>query len=214
MVFDKVTFGAGQMAMSVWTESFQSTVVDHRVASVTFTGCTFNGNWIQNGKFGAEKLSIQNCTFNTHENTGYKNNSNPIWIQNLGQCNVTIEGCTVNAVRPFKLWEGNASGTVAIRNNTFNMSNFADAAGDDIYKNVAVMFCGTTESVKLGNVEISGNTVTGTATGFISFYDNLTQYPSMNDGATFRLYDNTLNGVEESVIWKSNTVWKPTYVTE
>ena len=215
VVFDKVTFGAGQMAMSMWTESHvQSMTVTHRVASVTFDGCTFNGNWIQNGAFGADEMVIKDSTFNIHENVGYKNNSNPVWIQNMGQCNVTIEGCTVNAVRPIKLWEGTASGTVTIKNNTFNMRNFADATGDDAYKNVAIMFCGTKEQVKLGNVEISGNTVTGDATGFICFYNNSTQYPTMADGSTFKLSGNTLNGVAKSVLWKSNTVWMPGYVTE
>ena len=213
VVFDKVTFGAGQMAMSMWTESrVQSMTVAHRVASVTFDGCTFNGNWIQNGASGADEMVIKNSTFNIHENVGYKNNSNPVWIQNMGQCNVTIEGCTVNAVRPIKLWEGNASGTVTIKNNKFNMSNFADAAGDDAYKNVAIMFCGTKEQVKLGNVEITGNTVTGDATGFICFYNNSTQYPTMADGSTFKLSGNTLNGVKESVLWKTATEWKPNYV--
>ena len=215
VVFDKVTFGAGQMAMSMWTESHvQSMTVTHRVASVTFDGCTFNGNWIQNGAFGADEMVIKDSTFNIHENVGYKNNSNPVWIQNMGQCNVTIEGCTVNAVRPIKLWEGTASGTVTIKNNTFNMSNFAGAAGDDAYKNVAIMFCGTKEQVKLGNVEITGNTVTGNATGFICFYNDSTQYPSMNTGATFKLSGNTLNGATESVLWKSSTEWKPNYVNQ
>ena len=216
VVFDKVTFGAGQMAMSMWTETHvQSMTVPHRIASVTFDGCTFNGNWIQNGAFGADEMVIKNSTFNIHENVGYKNNSNPVWIQNMGQCNVTIEGCTVNAVRPIKLWEGTARGTVTIKNNTFNMSNFADATGDDAYKNVAIMFCGTKEQVKLGNVEITGNTVTGNATGFICFYNNSTQYPSMNTSATFKLSGNTLPVcVAESVLWKSNTGWQPDYVTK
>ena len=215
VIFEKVNFGAGQMAMSMWTESHvASMTVPHRVASVTFDSCTFNGNWIQNGAFGADEMVVKNCTFNVHENTGYKNNSNPIWIQNLGRCNVTIEGCTINAVRPIKLWEGTASGSVTIKNNTFNMSNFVDATGGDAYKNVAVMFCGTTEQVKLGNVEITGNTVTGSATGFVCFYDNSTQHPSMADGATFKLSGNTLNGAKESVIWKTNTEWKPSYVNQ
>ena len=215
VIFEKVNFGAGQMAMSMWTEpNVASMTVPHRVASVTFDGCTFNGNWIQNGAFGADEMVVKNCTFNVHENTGYKNNSNPIWIQNLGRCNVTIEGCTINAVRPIKLWEGTASGSVTIKNNTFNMSNFVDATGEDAYKNVAVMFCGTTEQVKLGNVEITGNTVTGSATGFVCFYDSSTQHPSMADGATFKLSGNTLNGAKESVIWKTNTEWKPSYVNQ
>ena len=222
VVFDKVTFGAGQMAMSMWTESgVQSMTVPHRIASVTFDGCTFNGNWIQNGAFGADEMVVKNCTFNKYENTaginsdGFnnKNNSNPIWIQNMGQCNVTIEGCTVNAVRPIKLWEGTASGTVTIKSNTFNMSK-CSIDSDNTHKNIAVMFCGTKEQVKLGSVEITGNTITGDATGFICFYDKVDHYPTMADSATFKLSGNTLNGVKESVLWKTATEWKPTYVTE
>ena len=222
VVFDKVTFGAGQMAMSMWTESHvQSMTVPHRIASVTFDSCTFNGNWIQNGAFGADEMVVKNCTFNKYENTaginsdGFnnKNNSNPIWIQNMGRCNVTIEGCTVNAVRPIKLWEGTASGTVTIKNNTFNMSK-CSIDSDNTHKNIAVMFCGTKEQVKLGNVEISGNTVTGDATGFICFYNKVDHYPTMADGATFKLSGNTLNGVKESVLWKTATEWKPTYVNQ
>ena len=222
VVFDKVTFGAGQMAMSMWTESgVQSMTVPHRIASVTFDGCTFNGNWIQNGAFGADEMVVKNCTFNKYENTaginsdGFNNkhNSNPIWIQNMGQCNVTIEGCTVNAVRPIKLWEGTASGTVTIKSNTFNMSK-CSIDSDNTHKNIAVMFCGTKEQVKLGSVEITGNTVTGDATGFICFYDKVDHYPTMADSATFKLSGNTLNGVKESVLWKTATEWKPTYVTE
>ena len=222
VVFDKVTFGAGQMAMSMWTEpSVQSMTVPHRIASVTFNGCTFNGNWIQNGAFGADEMVVKNCTFNKYENTaginsdGFnnKNNSNPIWIQNMGQCNVTIEGCTINAVRPIKLWEGTASGTVTIKSNIFNMSK-CSIDSDNTHKNIAVMFCGTKEQVKLGNVEITGNTVTGDATGFICFYDKVDHYPTMADGATFKLSDNTLNSVKESVLWKTATEWKPDYVNQ
>lgn len=222
VIFEKVNFGAGQMAMSMWTEpNVASMTVPHRVASVTFDGCTFNGNWIQNGAFGADEMVVKNCTFNQYENTaginsnGFdnKNNSNPIWIQNLGQCNVTIEGCTINAVRPIKLWEGTSSGSVTIKNNTFNMSK-CSIDNENTHKNIGVMFCGTTEQVKLDNVEITGNTVTGSATGFVSFYDKDTQYPSMAAGATFKLSGNTLNGVKESVLWKTDREWTPDYVNQ
>ena len=207
VIFEKVNFGAGQMAMSMWTESgVASMTVPHRVTSVTFDSCTFNGNWIQNGAFGADEMVVKNCTFNVHENTGYKNNSNPIWIQNLGRCNVTIEGCTINAVRPIKLWEGTASGSVTIKNNTFNMSK-CSIDDENTHKNIGVMFCHST----LDNVVVSGNTVKGDATALICFY-NTTTCPTMNDGATFKLAGNTLNGVKESVLWNTATEWTPDYV--
>ena len=217
VTFEKVNFGAGQMAMSMWTEpNVASMTVPHRVASVTFDSCTFNGNWIQNGAFGADEMVVKNCTFNKYENTaginsdGFdnKNNSNPIWIQNLGQCNVTIEGCTINAVRPIKLWEGTASGSVTIKNNTFNMSK-CSIDTENTHKNIGVMFCQST----LDNVVVSGNTVKGDATALICFY-NKTTCPTMNDGATFKLAGNTLNGVKESVLWKTVTEWTPDYVNQ
>ena len=219
VTFEKVSFGAGQMAVGVWSEAgVQSMTVPHRVASVAFHGCTFNGNWLQNGAIGADEMIMKNCTFNKYENTagiksdGFntKNNSNPVWIQNLGQCNVTIEGCTVNAVRPIKLWEGVASGSVTIKNNTFNMDK-CSIDTDVTHKNVAVMFCGG----KLDNVEITGNTVTGNATALICFYDKDTHCPTMNDGASFKLSDNVLNGAAaESVLWKTTTKWTPHYVNK
>ena len=206
------------MAVGVWSEAgVQSMTVPHRVASVAFHGCTFNGNWLQNGAIGADEMVMKNCTFNKYENTagiksdGFdtKNNSNPIWIQNLGQCNVTIEGCTINAVRPIKLWEGEAGGAVTIRNNTFNMDK-CSIDTDATHKNVAVMFCGG----KLDNVEITGNTVTGNATALICFYDKDTHCPTMNDGASFKLSGNILNGAAESVLWKTTTKWTPNYVNK
>ena len=219
VTFEKVNFGVGQMAVGVWSEAgVQSMTVPHRVASVTFHSCTFNGNWLQNGAIGADEMVMKNCTFNKYENTagiksdGFdtKNNSNPIWIQNLGQCNVTIEGCTINAIRPIKLWEGEAGGAVTIRNNTFNMDK-CSIDTDATHKNVAVMFCGG----KLDNVEITGNTVTGNATALICFYDKDTHCPTMNDGASFKLSGNVLNGAAaESVLWKTTTKWTPDYVNK
>ena len=218
VTFEKVSFGAGQMAVGVWSEAgVQSMTVPHRVASVTFHSCTFNGNWLQNGAIGADEMIMKNCTFNKYENTagiksdGFdtKNNSNPVWIQNMGQCDVTIEGCTVNAVRPIKLWEGVASGSVTIKNNTFNMDK-CSIDTDATHKNVAVMFCGG----KLDNVEITGNTVTGNATALICFYNKDTHCPTMNDGASFKLSGNILNGAAESVLWKTTTKWTPNYVNK
>ncbi len=210
VTFSNVTFGEGQMTVSAWTETgVASMTVDHHIASVTFDKCTFKGNWLQNGAVNAGKLLIKDCTFEKYVNTKNANSSNPIWIQNLGKCDATVEGCTFNAIRPIKLWEGNASGTVTIKNNTFNMSNVEGATGEDAYKNVAIMF--STTNWKLGNVEVSGNTVTGVATAFICFYNETC--PTMADGATFTVSGNTLNGAELSVKWKSNTEYKPDFVT-
>ena len=209
VIFDKVNFGAGQMMVSMWSEKgVQSMTVAHRIANVTFDGCTFNGNWIQGGDIGTNELVIKNSTFNKYENTAKPNNSNPVWVQN-NNGNVTIEGCTINAVRPIKLWESNGSGTATIKNNTFIMSK---CTGDtaDTHKNIGVMFC----QGKLNNVEITGNTVKGDATALICFYNDGENYPTMNDGATFKLSGNILNGAKESVIWKTATEWKPDYVTK
>ena len=203
VVFEKVTFGTGQMMVSMWTESgVQSMTVAHRVASVTFDSCTFNGNWLQGGDVGTKELVIKNSTFNKYENTAKPNNSNPIWVQN-NNGNVTIEGCIINAVRPIKLWESNGSGTATIKDNTFIMSKCTGDT-DDTHKNIGVMFC----QGKLDNAEVTGNTVKGDATALICFYNKST-YPTMNTGATFKLSGNTcLDGAKESVVWKSNeTLW-------
>lgn len=208
-IFDTVIFGEGQMAMSMWTESHvQSMTVSHRLASVTFNGCTFKGNWLQNGAFGADEMTITGCTFEKHENTagiknGFdcKNNSNPIWIQNMGQTNVTIEGCTINAVRPIKLWENDVSGTAVIKDNVFDMSK-CSIDNDSTHKNIAVMF--STINWSLGNVEISGNTVKGDATALVCFGD--ASKVKMAEGATFKISNNKLaDDVKALVTWKSNT---------
>lgn len=210
VTFEKVTFGAGQMTLSMWTEAgVQSMTVAHRVASVTFDGCTFNGNWLQGGDAGANELVFKNSIFSKYENTADANQSNPIWIQN-NNGNVTIEGCIFNAVRPIKLWESNGSGTATIKNNTFIMSK---CTGDteDTHKNIGIMFC----QGKLNNTEVTGNTVKGDATALICFYNDGANYPTLNEGATFKLSGNTmLDGAKESVLWKTTTEWKPDYVNK
>ena len=217
VTFQNVTFKAGQMSMAMWTESgVQSMTVAHRIASVTFDGCTFEGNWLQNGNFGAEEMVIKNSKFALHENEGRinadgfdnKNNSNPIWIQNMGQCNVTIENCLFEAVRPIKLWEGNASGTIVIKNNTFEMA-LCSIDNENTNKNVAIMFSTLNTGFGYGNIEVSGNTVKGNATAFMSFYN--TTCPAMAEGATFTVAGNTLNGTKLGTVWKSAEYWMPSF---
>lgn len=217
VTFSEVTFEAGQMSMSVWNEiGVQSMTVAHRIAKIVFDGCTFKGNWLQNGNVGAEEMVIENCKFALRENEGgiaangfdNRNNSNPIWIQNMGQCNVTIENCEFEAVRPIKLWEGAASGTIVIKNNTFDMSPCSiDTANTN--KNVAIMFSTLASGFGYGNIEVSGNTVKGNATAFMSFFN--TTCPAMAEGATFTVSDNTLNGAQLGVVWKSAEYWMPSF---
>ena len=207
VTFSKVAFGAGQMAMGVWTESFQSTVVNHRVVSITFDGCTFKGNWIQNGRVEADKLTFTGCTFEKYENTKDVNTSSPIWIQGIGNCDVLIEGCTFNAVRPIKLWENDATGATVIKGNTFNMSK-ATGDSDDTHKNIGIMFC----KCNPDSVEVTGNTVTGDASGLMCVYSEDYQ-PTMKEGETINVSDNTLpSGVNESVMWKSAEKFEPDYI--
>ena len=218
VTFSGVTFEAGQMSMSVWNETgVQSMTVAHRIEKIVFDGCTFKGNWLQNGNVGAKEMVINNCKFALHENEGgiaaggfnNKNNSNPIWIQNMGQCNVTIENCEFVAVRPIKLWEGGASGTIVIKNNTFDMSPCSiDTEDTNKNKNVAIMFSTLGSGFGYGNIEVSGNTVKGNATAFLSFFN--TTCPAMAEGATFTVSGNTLNGAKLGVVWKSAEYWMPT----
>ena len=217
VTFQNVTFKAGQMSMAMWTESgVQSMTVAHRIAKVTFDGCTFEGNWLQNGNLGAEEMVIKNSKFALRENEGginadgfnNKNNSNPIWIQNIGQCNVTIENCLFEAVRPIKLWEGQASGTIAIKNNTFEMA-LCSIDDENTNKNVAIMFSTLDSGFGYGNIEVTGNTVKGTATALMSFYN--TTCPAMAEDATFTVAGNTLNGTQLGTVWKSAEYWMPSF---
>lgn len=206
VTFQGVTFGEGQMAVGAWSESFQSTVVDHRISSITFNGCKFYGNWLQDGSVGTDTMSFVNkCIFYKYENTVDSNNSNPIWIQNMGHCDVTFDNCEVNACRPLKLWENNVSGDVVIKNTTFNMSK---GSGDDesTHKNVAIMF--SKINWELGDIEIKDNTVLGDATGLICFYDK--NDFRMSAGSSFTVSNNQLPaGAETSVKWKDSAAYGP-----
>lgn len=207
VTFKNVIFGAGMMGMGVWNESVASMSVDHRVAGVTFDNCTFNGNWIQNGSFGSDKMVIKNSTFNVHENTAFPKNSNPIWIQNMGHTNVTIDGCTINAVRPIKLWESFASGDITITNNTFNMSLLdVDVKNNDIHRNIGIMFRNTT----LTKVTITGNTLTGKdATALFCRDDDC--IPPVADDAVINISGNKIpSWAKLSAVYKSGDDWQLT----
>ena len=195
-----------QMRVVVWNEAgVQSMTVPHRMRSITFDGCTFKGNWLQNGAVGVDSMTFTGCTFEKYENTAKPGNSNPIWIQNMGYCNVTFDDCRVNACRPLKLWENDVSGDVTIKDTKFIMSK---CTGDDenTHKNVAVMF--STINHALGDIAISDNTVTGDAAGFISFYDK--DSFAMKEDASFTVTNNQLPaGVETSVKWKEASAYGP-----
>ncbi len=205
VTFKNMIFGAGQMSMLIWSESVSASVVPHRIASVTFDGCTFNGNWMQNGYFVSEEMVIKNSTFNVHENAIYSKNSNPIWIQGMGHTNVTIDHCTINAVRPIKLWENDASGKITITNNTFNMSLLdVDVKNNDIHRNIGIMFRNTA----LTDVTITGNTLTGDdATALFCRDDDYE--PEVPSTAVINVNTNTIpTGAKLSAVYKSGADWE------
>ena len=181
-------------------------VMPHKIAGVTFDGCTFDALWFQNGGFGTSQITIKNSTFNKFENSVYASNTNPMWFKNIGQTgtNISIDNCVFNTNRPVKVVEETVSGqTVSITNCTFNMEE-----NDSEYKNAAIMF--STINGTLGNVVVSGNKVNG-GVALLTFY-NPPQI-TMAEGATFTVSDNTLGtGVKTSVVWKSNTEFTPDFV--
>ena len=192
-------------------------VYNRTVKSVLFDHSTFNGIWIQNGGFNTNSLTLDGCTFNAYENTASANDSNPLWFCNIRTCDVTVKNCTFKASRPIKVVEQAVFGAnVTITGNKFDMSltNSADDASKP--KNDAIMFStliGETQwnpAGTLGNVVVSGNEVTG-ANALLTFF-NPSQI-TMANGATFKVSDNTLNGAQPSVQWKSTTGYKPDFVT-
>ena len=186
------------------------------VKTVLFDHSTFNGIWIQNGGFFTDSITLDGCTFNAYENKVSANDSNPLWFCNIRTCDVTVTNCTFKASRPIKVVEQSVFGAnVNITNNKFDMSltNSADDASTP--KNVAIMFStliGETQwnpAGTLGNVVVSGNTVTN-ATALLTFF-NPSQI-TMKEGATFTVANNTLNSAKLSVGWKTANEYKPYFV--
>ena len=191
-------------------------VYNRTAKTVLFDHSTFNGIWIQNGGFYAESLTLDGCTFNAYENKVSANDSNPLWFCNIRTCDVTVTNCTFKASRPIKVVEQGVFGAnVTITNNKFDMSlpNAADDASTP--KNVAIMFStliGETQwnpAGTLGNVVVSGNTVTN-AIALLTFF-NPSQI-TMKEGATFTVANNTLNSAKLSVGWKTANEYKPDFV--
>ena len=183
-------------------------VMPHKIAGVTFDGCTFDALWLQNGSFGTSQITIKNSKFNKHENSVYSSNTNPLWFKNIGEnggTNIIIDNCVFNTNRPVKVVEQNVSGqTVSITNCTFNMASDAEN------KNAAIMFSTTTTGSTLGNVVVSGNKVNG-GVALLTFYKPANI--EMAEGATFTVSNNTLGtGVKTSVIWKTATEYIPDFV--
>ncbi len=184
------------------------TVMPHKIAGVTFDGCTFDALWFQNGSFETSQITIKNSTFNKIENSRSAGNTNPMWFKNIGQnggTNVSIDNCKFNTNRPVKVVEESVTGqTVSITNNTFNMEN------DSEYKNAAIMFSVTSDGSTLGNVVVSGNKVNN-GVALLTFYNPAKI--TIAEGATFKVSNNTLGtGVKTSVVWKSATEFIPDFV--
>ena len=186
-------------------------VASHKIQSVLFDHSTFNGIWIQNGGFEANSLTLDGCTFNAYVNKKFANDSNPLWFCNIRSCDVTVKDCIFKASRPIKVVEQTVNGAnVTITGNQFDMSLTNSADDESKPKNDAIMFSTITDVSTLGNVVVSGNTVTG-ATALLTFF-NPSQI-TMADGATFTVSNNTLNNALLSVKWKSTTEYIPDFVT-
>ena len=188
-------------------------VAGHKVQSVLFDHSTFNGIWIQNGGFNTNSVTLDGCTFNAYENKKFANDSNPLWFCGIRTCDVTVKNCTFKASRPIKVVEQGVDGAnVTITNNKFDMSLVNSANEANKPKNDAIMFSTITNTSTLGNVVVSGNEVTG-ANALLTFFDP--SQITMAEGATFTVSNNTLNGTNTklSVKWKSDTEYKPAFVT-
>ena len=100
---------------------------------------------------------------------------------------------------------------MTITGNEFDMSLTNSANDPNEPKNDAIMFSTLTTNPAgtLGNVVVSGNEVTG-ANALLTFY-NPSQI-TMANGATFQVSDNTLNGAQLSVKWKTTTDYTPDFV--
>ena len=169
------------------------------IESIKLSGCTVNGQWLGNGDI-AKSVEISNCTFNDYNNTGNANWANPIWWKNASNTDLTITDCEVTSTRPMKVGEGGV-GNVTVADNTFTMlpgDKYTGVAGDKV-KNTALSFG---PEVK-GDVNISNNTVEGSATALVSLLDtNMT----MPEGKTFQVISNKLpDGAKTTVQWKEAT---------
>ncbi len=192
-------------------------VASHKIQSVLFDHSTFNGIWIQNGGFNTNSVTLDGCTFNAYENKKFANDSNPLWFCNIRTCDVTVKNCTFKASRPIKVVEQAVFGAnVTITDNKFDMSLTNPANDASKPKNDAIMFStlkgadANSPAGTLGNVVVSGNEVTG-ANALLTFFDP--SQITMADGATFTVSNNALNGTKLSVKWKSDTEYKPAFVT-
>lgn len=125
IVFKNAVLNGGVRLAPSWRQSFDSTVRDHSVESLTFDNCTFNGIWLDNGTLRTKSLAIYKCTFNKYDNPENSNNSNPIWFKNIRGCAITIEGNSFYATRPITLVQEDIDGsTIKVINNTFDFSEY------------------------------------------------------------------------------------------
>ena len=123
---------------------------------------------------------------------------------------MTVKNCTFKASRPIKVVEQGVYGAnVTITGNKFDMSLTNSANDASKPKNDAIMFSTITGDSQLGNVVVSDNEVTG-ANALLAFF-NPSQI-TMENGATFKVSDNNLNGAKLSVEWKTTTEYTPDFV--
>ena len=181
-----------------------------KTKSFTFKGCTFNGIWLRSSTMETEKLTFDRCTFNNYTNSKDANNSNPLWFQGVGKCDIVITGCDFTTTRPVKVMDDVPNGTnvtgatLTVTGCTFDVSAQEGDKADEP-KNVAVMF---SNANGMGSVVIENNEVKSGA-ALVAF--NGTN--SVAEGASFAVSENKLGaGVKTSVTWKTMTETTPEFV--
>lgn len=188
-----------------------------KMKEINFKGTNFNGNWIQNSNIYAKNITLDGVTFENHINTTSKNDSNPVWIQNLGivgesnyyiPTNVTVKNSTINGYRPLKFFDGSlGAANFTFENNTFNMTEYITKDGDE-YKNCGIYLGGSihTNSTGKAKITIKNNTLKS-GTALIAFANENT----MSSGVTFDVSGNkdsdgkALSNEKLSVTWKGTT---------
>ena len=159
----------------IWTKRsspFVSSVFSHKVPELIMKNCNLNMCWLMDG-LTIEKVSFENCTFNT---MAYKNvkNSNPIWWRMTTKLDAVFTNCTVKSILPVKFETPKVTPKIEITGCTF------DIAKSEVYstdtRNYGVMFSSQSIDNKYGDITLTNNKLLNETAGLVTFYDANTDW--------------------------------------